>query len=257
MIYLVTPAFCKAPLLAQCLDHLYADPTTTGLTTRHIIIDNHYPVEKERNSAVIKELAAKFNCRYVDSGKDLGLHHGLNNAIKQVNVNKDDLLIGCDPDDRPRPGAMKALVDVMNYNPKIAIAALTFNILHRNFGDLMARASVNKPPVPRHWAHPSTDMWKIAAFRMSFVEQCNGFQEPNKYYGGIESNFHQHWKRLNMQLVYLPDHQLDHVGEENSPEFLDTEYWQYKQAHVRGQFTESFEEWIKAHCPWRLTGERR
>src|SRR6185312_3401257 len=125
--FIVTPAFCKAKLLEHCLAHIYSSPIKRPF--EHFVLHQHYPVDKERNGERIKEIAKKYGCHLIDSGGDIGLHEGLNNMMRIVDLQEGDHLVGCDPDDRPSPGWVDLLTEGLEQNPNIAVMGAVFWVI--------------------------------------------------------------------------------------------------------------------------------
>lgn len=241
--WIFTPAFCKAKLLEDALEFYYKQGHPK---MEHVITDNHYPVDKENNRKEIKRLAEKFGCHYIDSGKDLGWHHGMNNAVKILGITADDLVLGCDPDDRASPGTFQALKDVMDADPKVAICAVNFWVLPwkiKEHGLTMRDEEIAGHKV---WVHPSVEMWNVCAFNMRLVFEMGGFTQMSPYYGGLEVAMHRAWQRHGMKLCYLKDYSSEAVKLDRTDRTLfDPEYGDWKVEHAHKGYKGSFEEWLK------------
>lgn len=246
--WLVTPAFCKAAMLEDCLKQIYRSSPNVP----HVILDQHYPVSKDANRAEIKRLADAYGCIYIDSGKDLGLHKGLNLIVKEMGIGPDDIMVGCDPDDRPTPGFVQAIETVMRSDPSFAVLATNFWVIdwRKSQG-----ASLQEEVIAGHavWVHKSVEMWNICGWNMRLIHDVGGFNQPNAYYGGIEAMLYPEWKARGMRLGYIRDFRSDE-GERLNPadaRIFDPEYRQYKTDHVAG-FPGSFSDWLKANKPEKL-----
>lgn len=248
MKYLFTPAFCKSVMLEECLKHLYATDEITKLGIKHVVIDNHYPVRKQENRSQIQNLCWQYGITYIDSGLDLGLHRGLNNAMQVLGMTSGDIFLGCDPDDRPSPGALTAMSDVI-LDPSVAVCGLNFWVIKErktqipNFYEAWIRGH-------RAWVHPFVEMWNVAAFNMKLIFDMGGFSQPNAYYGGIEARMYHEWLKRGLKLVYLPDHTSEASPVDRSV-LADPEYRQWKDEHVGG-YPYSFEAWLKERHPHLL-----
>lgn len=238
--YLITPSFCKADLLEDFLTYLYSTFSVPNGTI-HVLIDNHYPINKSRNRDQIKSLAKDFKCIYVDSGKDLGLHEGINHAIQQVGIKKEDQFICCDPDDRPTPGSFKAIHEVMNADKNIVVCST-----------LCQEVDWSKSPVRLQsiagyqvYIHPTVEMWNVSGYNLEFVFSVGGFNEIYPYYGGAESYFYDHYrKNKNYKIAYLKDYKSSEVYlDKQDPFFFDPEYRLWKNDAVTG-YKHSFEKWL-------------
>lgn len=244
MNWIFTPAYCKSSMLEGCLKNLYESPTyLDGFT--HVIIDQHYPVDIDHNRKAIQDLCKQYGCTYIDSGYDRGLHGGINNAMQVLSVKPTDAFIGCDPDDRPSPGAIQALKRVMEADPSVAVAALNFWVIPwkmKEHGLVMKEETIGGEHV---WIHPGVEMFNVVSFNMKLVHELGGFHQPNAYYGGIEISLFHEWFKRGMKLVYLRDHNSEHVKvDRDDPSLYDKSYGEWKIAHATKGFKGSFQEWL-------------
>lgn len=253
--WLVTPSFCKADLLEDFLKYHYpaGPPSTFGLNS-HVIIDNHYPVDKEKNRRKIQELSKDYGCIYVDSGKDLGLHGGLNNMIKNVGISPHDFLIGHDADDRSTPGFFEHIENVMNADPNFAVIALNFGVINQRIKEQPSMFDIQIIGGESVAVHKSVEMFTVAGFNMKFIHDCGGFNQHWGYYGGLEACMFPQWAKRNLKLGYLLNYRSDvvHLDRAN-PKFFDPQYREWKTAHLGG-FTGSFEQWLEINTPELIHG---
>jgi hypothetical protein len=246
--YLVTPAFCKAALLEQQLEWLHAGGIPSHV--EHVIIDQHYPIDKPTNRKRIAELASKFKATLVDSGKDLGLHEGINNAADVIGFKAGDVVVGCDPDDRPVAGFIGKIEKAFQADPTIALCALNFYVIDERFAE--GRLIETVIGDQRAWVHPTVEMINVVGFNWAFVEAIGGLKEPHAFYGGLESYLYPRWRSRGMKLVYLPDVRSDaSIPDRANPNLFDPEYRTWKTAHVGGD-DRSFENWLREFHPERL-----
>lgn len=235
--WLVTSAFCKSALLEDCLNHL-------GRIENHVVIDNHYPIDQIENSARIKQLAEERGCIYVDSGRDLGLHEGINNASRVCGFQHGDIVVGCDPDDRPSSGFVDIISTVMRADPSLAVLGLNFWVIpHRREQD---PAPYTDEVIAGHrvMIRAGVEMWTVAGFNWSFVGSTGGMSQHYAYYGGLEASLYHKWHPLGLRLGYLTDVSAEskHV-DRNDLKLFDPEYREWKTAHVGG-FEGSFQDWL-------------
>ena len=246
--WLVTPAFCKSALLHDCLAHIHK----TGIPkdVEHIVIDGHYPVNKSANRKEIKLYADAFGCRYVDSGKDLGLHEGINNAARVCGIGPEDIVVGCDPDNRPSPNFVTDLDAVMRADPTIAVLGATFWVIEEpRIQNIMTETVIAGRRV---WNHPGIEMWTACAFNWSFVTRAGGLSQTHALYGGLESAMSPAMRSQGMRLAYLADTQADSAPVDTlSPLLFDPEYRSWKDAHIAG-FKGGLEQWLREFKPERL-----
>jgi hypothetical protein len=244
--WLVTPAFCRAGLLADLMGHLYGntDPAAARAAAgihQHVIIDNHYPLPTQPlNSQGLIDIADKYDLVYIDSGRDRGLHEGLNHALSWLRIDwQHDLLIGNDPDDRCCFDAFRAMREVMEADDRVAVCGVNFSVIRERLSE--GKLYQSRIADHRVLIHPSLEMWNVAAFDLSLVKQAGGFSEPYKYYGGIEMSLYRHWSTRGMYLVYLEDFTSEMVPV--PPKLMDPEYRQWKTAHLAG-FEGGFAQWL-------------
>lgn len=239
-------------MLEDCLTHIYEEwGYAHDGSFQHVIIDNHYPINKDWNRRRIRDLAEYYGCTLVDSGGDLGLHEGINNAARVVGMRPEDHFIGCDPDDRPQQGFVNAIRSVLEADPTFAVVGCSFWVIPWRKDQGVAFQEV---PVggQRVWVHPGVEMWNVAGFNWKFITEIGGMRQPNSHYGGLEACLFPEWQKRGMKLGYLPDVRSDAVKlDQNDTRIFDPEYRQWKDAHVAG-FKGGFEDWLRANAPHRL-----
>lgn len=240
--WLITSAFCKAELLYACLRHLYKEP----MPCTHVIIDNHYPVDQAHNSERIKALATIYGCTYVDSGKDLGLHEGINNAALKLGFKPGDVVVGCDPDDRPTPGFIHGIEKVLRADPTLAVLALNFWVIPWRMSQPEQIKLFHEEEIAGETViiRKGVECWTVAGFNWDFVAKAGGFNQPNKYYGGLEIDLYHKWHAQGLRYGYLKNHSADGaVVDREDRKLFDPEYREWKTAHVNGD-QRSFKEWL-------------
>lgn len=240
--FLITPAFCKAALLRDFMR--WIDETQKYEDSLHIVTDNHYPVDQENNSDAIRGICDRHSAYYIDSGADIGLHKSLNKAIEFFGIQSTSLLVGCDADDRPSPGAINSLFKVMEVDPTIGVLGLQFSVIR----DRHAQGVLSEETVAgeRVWRHPGLEMYNVAAFNMKMIHSMGGFHQPNQYYGGIEVALWPEMQKMGLHLAYLADHCSDAIAVDRSdPKLFDASYGDWKIAHATKGYKGSYGDWIK------------
>lgn len=245
MRWITTPAFCKAALLEECLKNLYkVNLHEQGFT--HVVIDGHYPIDKEENRVRIQELCRQYGCHYLDPGKDLGLHGNLNFAVHTLRIGADETLINVDPDDFPQPGSMEKLANAIEINPQYAVIAMSFCLINQRVEEGKLQVVCANGRIL--YLHPTVEMFKVAAFNMRFIHSLpNKFHEPWAYYGGLESYLYGEWRKEGLKLGYIQDHCQEVKLDILDSKYFDQSYRQWKHAHLSG-FNGSFEEWIRSQA---------
>lgn len=224
----------------------YAETRNKDLPYKHYFVDQHYPLDKERNRKSLRKICLEHGIEVLDPGKNLGLHEGFNWALKQINPPDDAIIIAYDPDVYPTSsGWDMALVRAIRGDQfrKIVWASLLHaeaekEIHQRGFEKRMIdgyiEVLITKLPV----------MNSICAWSYKWLREVGFLTEPRPFYGHLESAM---FNRLRgNQWAFLPqwseDERLRHTQ--------DKKYMMYKWAHAhRESYDGDFESWLKAGCP--------
>lgn len=241
-VRVVTMGFAPSRILDAGISNFYRthDP---ALEIQHYLVDQHYPLNRKSNLEKISELATVYNLTVLDPGKDLGLHHGFNWALKQIQPAEDDIILTFDPDSGPTNFNWdSALVRVLKSD--FSIAGL---MNPRTRIELCERGhSIEYVGETEVWVPRCPVVLSVAGWRYDFLKKVGGFSEPTNYYGHLESAMWAKSEPIGVRWGYLP-----HYGEEDSLRHRqDVEYrnWKWLHAH-RGSFTASFGEYVDAGCP--------
>lgn len=241
MNWIITPAFCRWELLADMLCHTHQDPLPKD--TVHVVLDNHYPINKSENRSQIYELCEEYGCLYIDSKGDFGLHRSVNNAMKRLGMTKDDQFIGLDPDDRVSPGALQVLIEVMQKDKTFAVLGTSFKMV---FDRMDSGFVYGYEKIAGHdiLVHPNTDVWNVCAWNMEWLLSIGGLKQRHAYYFGLEETMYGEWFLRGLKFGYLADYTSDYVPVDRmNPSLFDREYGLWKCDHIKG-FEGSFEEWL-------------
>jgi hypothetical protein len=91
----------------------------------HILVDNEYPLGKEKSKEMIKTLAEKYNCLLLEPKVNLGMKKGITWALEQAELKNDDKIMFYDSNAYPLTKNFdKALFDIID-GENIVTAALT------------------------------------------------------------------------------------------------------------------------------------
>lgn len=234
---LVTPCFARAELFELSARTLM-DKLTPGVVDEKWVLDNHYPCGED-NSVKIKAAAAKYGYSYFDSGADLGLQGSLNNFYKHNPQPAGTIHIGVDPDSTSAVGFDKAIVDVMRADSNLVMCAT----MNTGIDDAIAkgRCIVLESVIGGHsvFVHPNIEMVNVCGYNLDWINSVGGFDQPNKYYGGLEIALYRKFKRE--RLVFLLD--VPNVELVDSHLVTDPKYRQWKTEHLKG-YKGSFKEWL-------------
>jgi hypothetical protein len=245
--WIITPAFCSARMLEDCLRHIYSHRPIAPV--EHVVLDNHYPTETD---GTIRQVAEKYGCTYFDSGGDFGLSRSVTQAVREIGVNREDVVCGCDPDDRPSPGWVDTLRKVMLADRSFAVLGGVFPFCT---GPLQQQhLAENQTPFEvfvkglveeevagvRVLVHPSVEMIKVAALSARMLVDFGyptNYRHP--YYGGQESMMFEWWKTRKMRLGYVPSVTVRQAD----ASLFDMRYRRWKDAHLGG-WPGSYKDWI-------------
>lgn len=241
----ISLGFAPCRLARASLERYYST-RNKGLPFRHVVLDQHYPVNKEENRRELRALCAEFGIEVFDAGRNLGLHEGFNWIAQRLDLEDDDVVIAYDLDSCPTsPGWDMALARAIQGDPlgKIVWASL-WNL--RSRADVMARgfqtrmvdgyieAVIPKAPVTN----------SVCAWRYGWLRQVGFLTEPRAFYGHLEAAM---WDRLrDKQWAFLPQ-----WGESDDLRDLhDREYVVYKWCHSHlNSWPGDFESFLEAGCP--------
>lgn len=247
-VYTITLGFGPAKMIRQSFIRYY-ETRNKELPFTHVLVDQHYPINKEENRKEIAEICKEFGVAIVDPGKNLGLHEGFNWAMRKLEMKPEDIMICFDPDSYPvTPGWDMALVRAILGDPekRIAWASVTNK---SSMGDIIAKGhTVRKSDgfielwIPNH---PIVNF--LCAFHVEWLLSVGGLSEPKNFYGHLES--HMYSKLGNRQWALLPGWWED----SRLCEMQDWQLFAYKIAHAfYDTWTGDFESFYQAGCPLPL-----
>lgn len=237
-IYAVTLGFAPSRILLTTFDQVYK---TIGIPVQHLLLNNHYPVDEERNDELVRAICQAYGVKYYDLGENVGLAAGYNYLLRDViPYDPESIVIGIDPDTWPiTKGWGAALADVHS-DPKIGWATLQNQASERELKERGFTARSVKD-VPIYSAHQAC-VNSICAWKLSMLKELNWLSEPKKYYGGIEGHMFHMVKKMGLDWVYLPTFKEESSALVSSEELYRTYKWNY--AHLNNTQL-SFKEWLK------------
>lgn len=240
-IYAVHLAFCPAWILRAGLER-YRE--TQGVDATHVIVDQHYPLNRVDNRRELRALAAEFGAFWADSGGDLGLHRGFNKMLQALPAEPGDLIMVYDPDSFPlESGWDLALSAVMMADESIAYLGLSSDRTFETPGRSWYDEWINGLSV----AFPNGPVQiNVACWRYSFLRRAGGLRENCEYYGHLEAPMFLEAERQGMRHGYLRNFTEDF----RLTTMHDPEYEAYKIAHAHTQhWPGDFKSFLEAGCP--------
>jgi GT2 family glycosyltransferase len=238
-LFTVTLAYAPAATLRAGIERFYETRDTDDW---HLVIDQHYPSQSgEPASMAIAELRQQYGFAYLDPGKNLGYHGGFNAGMEFFrDIMKDrDALVCYDPDSWPEEhGWDRAIRNAMETFPELGTCGIMGPIGHREIRErgYTVAGSIGNRVI---WRSQEAIIASLQAWRVGFIRQSGGFQEPNPYYGGIEAAMWAHLKQQGLDWGVLPYfNDSDRLRKQKDPRYRE---WQWAHAHLKtfqGDFAE-------------------
>lgn len=212
---------------------------------RHFWVDNHYPLNREANRAVIYGMRTALNITKIDVQGDHGQAENFNRAFPHFGLDDGDYLVGIDPDayiEGP-PDTLMRCVRLLEAQPRLAWVSLEMDRtreamrMHLRGGKMRFCPTTGLEvfePLPGQ-----PDAIDITVWRGSFLRAV-GLRQRLNYYGEAELAMQRAANSMGMNYVYLMDH-----FSRSCREFVDPEYPAWKAAHVAG-YKGSFADWLLA-----------
>jgi hypothetical protein len=229
MNYILILGFANRPTAERTLAEFMRTKTSDAQV---VVLDNHYP----GMSDFWLSWCTENDAMYIDAGKNLGLHHGLNFMLKQLGAKKGDKIIGFDPDTNPETvgwdEALFRALDIQN-----VVWASLWN--DHSAGEMRERGWTGSVENGLNiWQTHKPVVNSICAFDVGWVLDVCGFQEPTEYYGGLECAM---FALLKKRWVWLCDYKEGKFD----VDLQDIEYKNYKWAHAHLGWQGSFDTWLK------------
>lgn len=244
-VHTITLGFAPSRIWRRSLEQ-YRATRNPDLAFDHYFVDQHYPVDKERNRVENRAACEAFGVKVLDPGRNLGLHAGFNWALDQINPAPGDIIIAYDSDMFPTtPGWDMALVRSIWGDPKGK--AVWASLMHDHVtspDDLdVAETRLADGFIKIH-AIRRAIMNSTCAFSYDWLRRVGGLTEPCAFYGHLESAM---FSRLGEGQWVFVEGWSDSALLRNEH---DEAYTQYKwvHAHLRG-FAGDFESWLAAGKP--------
>jgi hypothetical protein len=243
-VHVITLAFAPARVLKRGVDLFYSTYRSPVRGLTHHLVDHHYPIGREQNLQVMKELCEGYGIQFHDPGQDNGYHGGLNWILERIKPEDGDIVVMYDPDAGPEQcDWLDALVDTILAG--YSIASLVDKTILRELNE----RGYNKSEVigvGDVWEPVTNGILSLYAWDWAYLKQMLPLYEHNPYYGGIESYMWEHLKRLGLKQAYLPGFSEDNL----SRDMADWHYvkWKWEHSYHR-RYMGSFTQYLKDGCP--------
>jgi hypothetical protein len=124
MIITLTICYNNHVVFEKCIDRYYE--LCYYKPDIHFIVDNQYPINKEKVKEVLKKISHKYGCIILEPNKNIGMKKGVNWALDHLSLNDNDKIMIYDSNAYPLTTHFdKALIDVIDNNEDIVGACLT------------------------------------------------------------------------------------------------------------------------------------
>jgi len=211
---------------------------TPGLVDEKWLLLNNYPLPSvtEWQTEMVKA-AERFGykCVYPAGTEPIGIQDSLNAFFAMHPQPPGTIWVNCDADSLPTThGWDKAICEVVDagyplvglHIPETPDGAESLVAGHRVF------------------VHPNIMMFNVAGYDLDFcLDECGGFDQPVKYWGGFEGHFLSGLMKTDKHLAFLLDH--PEVRDPALTAMHDPRYSAYKWEHFYGRFTGSFADYLR------------
>jgi hypothetical protein len=233
MNYIFILGFANAATATRTLSQLEKTKVSDATV---VILDQHWPMQDM--SEFWKSWVKSLRGIYLDAGKNLGLHEGLNYMCKTLQVKPTDKVIGFDPDTYPiNVGWDLALLNALDL-PHVGWASLGNT---HSEGEMNARGYTESEEEGLHlWTTKQAVVNSICAWNMEWIYNVGGFQEASEFYGGLECCMFPKCLAQGKRWVWLRDFR-EATG---LKDLSDPEYKAYKWAHAHQGWKGDFAAWL-------------
>lgn len=230
--------------------------TTAPGSFRLCLLDQHYPLRYQETHAEILHQAEVFgehigsdNVQIVDPGENLGLHLGLNHAIRtcdaKVRLDDADVVVGYDPDEQPLKGgwlgAMCSVLATEHARPAGEKRCAWLSLTSKPAREYMLKAgyaALNIAGV-EVWRPPYALINHVCGWTMGAIRTVGAFTEPHAFYGGIEVAMQPRYADHGYWHGYLAEYE-----DSSFHHLIDPQYAAWKRDHVHGSFAGDFKSYL-------------
>lgn len=191
--------------------HVIADcgfPSYDGVT-----VPEDYEIEKGKNSNALREIAKKYGSEYIKI-QNIGVSQNWMQVWNAMNMTTEDVIIGCDPDERPQTkNWVRDIARVLMGDKTMAVASL---IMKEQFAELNDKNS--KKNVVNGVNVIEVDgglMWSQIGISGNFIKKVGGIPFIQQYsrYGHLEGACLQLINKYGYKWCMVSDHISVHTDE--------------------------------------------
>lgn len=242
-IKILTMAFTRPELVEKCIEALYKRGVPNGV--EHYILDQHYPLpSKAQNSERIKNICIYYGLKYLNAGKNLGYHEGINWAIEQMDLADGDVVVNFDQDAQIAGGSEAWLCAIFRsffVDKTLACVGINNETIDRELKERGFFDESKNYLVMRFMKAPV--VMSIIAWQVGFIREVGGLKENTLHYGGVEAVMWPYLCERGRRWAVLPAYWEDvSLWHESDPEYRE---WKVKHGQELS-FKEDFETYLRA-----------
>jgi hypothetical protein len=239
-VWTITLCHNDPEIISDSLRQYYATKSPK-VETIHVLVDQHWPINKIACKRSLESLARDYKCVLLDPGRNLGLHDGFNWAMNQFAIPDNAGIIGYDPDSWPiQSGWDEAMCKAFMGDPTINWISLWHQHAYSQLiAEGAAYANIETINGIELQTLKRAVMNSVCMFRAGWLKSVGGLYEGNKYYGGLEVAM---WEKIKPgRWVFLPGFLEDlRLHDRVHPWYRE---YKWRHAHLR-DFTGTFEEYV-------------
>ncbi len=210
----------------------------------HWWTDNHYPLNKEVNRRIARQLCRSLGVNTLDSYGDFGAATAFNTAMQPLGIDSNTIVLGLDPDatiQGPADSFTKA-ADLLESNEQLAWISLEVPGLRDRIDQHKLTGKFHVCPVTStQWFEPDRiDALDVTVWSGEFLVAARGVHQQHRYYGQMEEPMYRIARKLGLSYGYM----LGAVSTGDGRLLADPEYREWKTAHTSGD-KRSFGEWLE------------
>lgn len=240
-VWSISLCYNDPKIIEDSLNQLQATRDKENVDMHIVMVDQHWPIDREKNKKELERIAKNCKATLLDPGKNLGLHHGFNWAVNQLSIPDNALIIGFDPDSWPVDfGWDKAMCDVFVEDASV----VWFSLWHPHATRELLNEHKSQPghqvPSQRTIQVTAPVMNSVCGFRSSWFKKVGGLTEPSKYYGGLECAM---WDKVKAhgRWIFLPDYK----EELHFQDVVNPLYRAWKWHHAHEGYPHDFVQYLK------------
>ena len=217
MIYCFTLAYNLIPMIEESINSLYE----LNDNFHHIIVDVGFPLiidekpssikeAKEHNTSELKRICSKYGSEYLQI-ENIGVSQNWNAVIKHLNISKNDVIIGVDPDERPQnKNWLNAMAEVLSVENIGMTALMITDHVQYVSGWAMEEKSIG--PINYYEMHGFVNM-ALIGFSGRFLDIIKEIPIPPtaNVYGHIETTLNVRLAELGYYWAITKDYTVEHL----------------------------------------------